>query len=247
MKRFTAVAIAIALYAAPSASARVVVVSGHVLAPPAASGPSVSVPVLLTRGSERRLRAGTPIVRLLVRRRARVTAPRPFGSGRVRIKPGQVRAGDRFASRLLVNPAMLRRARHQRMPALRLTARASTLSTDELTQLVLSLQAQLAALTRRIDDLSAKQASDLSALQAQLAALTGRVSALETGLAQLQGALGQLDTELQDRIDQLDGDVGDLAARLTAVEQDVAGLLTQVAALQGAVGTLQTDLAGVQA
>jgi hypothetical protein len=110
------------MYAAPEASARIVLVSGHVLAPPAAAGPSVSVPVLLTRGSERRLRAGTPIVRLLIRRRARVTAPRPLGSGRVRIKPGTIRAGDRFASRLRVRPAMLRRARRQPVPALRARA-----------------------------------------------------------------------------------------------------------------------------
>ena len=63
-------------------------VSGHVLAAPvAAGGGLVSVPALLTRDGERRLRAGTPIVRLLIRGRARISAPRASGSGRVRIKP----------------------------------------------------------------------------------------------------------------------------------------------------------------
>jgi hypothetical protein len=42
---------------ASEASARTVWLGGHVLGPPASAGPSVSVPVLLTRAAERRLRA----------------------------------------------------------------------------------------------------------------------------------------------------------------------------------------------
>ena len=119
---------------------------------------------------------------------------------------------------------MLRRARRERMPALRarslrLTARASALSNDELTRLILSLQGQLAALSLRMDQLAAKSAADTAALQAQLNALAARVSALEAGLGQLQTALDELDDALLDRIDQLEDDVGDLGARLTGVEQ----------------------------
>jgi hypothetical protein len=107
---------------AADASARTVSLGGHVLAPPASAGPSVSVPVLLTGRAERRLRVRTPLVRLLVRRRAHVSAPRALGSGRVRIAPESIRPGDRFAVRLRISPKLLRRARHQRVPTLRARA-----------------------------------------------------------------------------------------------------------------------------
>src|SRR4051812_5317176 len=137
---------------ATDASARTVWLGGHVLAPPASAGPSVSVPVLLTRATERRLGVGTPMVRLLVRRRAKVKAPAAFSAGKVRIAPGALRAGDRFAVSVRMRPAIRRRARGQRMPtlrvrAIRVTARAAALSNDELTRLLLQLQAELAALS----------------------------------------------------------------------------------------------------
>ena len=111
------------------------------------------------------------------------TARRTGHAGLERIKPSSIRAGDRFASRLRVRPAMLRRARSQRVPALRagtlrLTARASALSNEELTRLLLSLQSQLAALSLRMDALAAKNAADTAALQAQINALAARVTAL---------------------------------------------------------------------
>jgi hypothetical protein len=154
------IAFALMLGGTADASARTIWLGGHVLAPPASAGPSVSVPVLLTRKAESRLRVGTPLVRLLVRRRARLVAPNAFGSGNVRITPGGLRAGDRFAVRIRIRPAVRRRARQQRFPilrarALRVTARASALSNDELTRLLFQLQAQLAALSRRMDDLAA--------------------------------------------------------------------------------------------
>src|SRR3954466_15250810 len=68
-----AVATALTLGAAADASARTVWLGGHVLSLPASAGPSVSVPVMLTRAAERRLQVGTPLVRLLVRRRASVS------------------------------------------------------------------------------------------------------------------------------------------------------------------------------
>ena len=254
MKRLVAIlALSSALLAggAADASARTVWLGGHVLAPPASAGPSVSVPVLLTGQAERRLRAGTPFVRLLVRRRAHVSAPRALGAGRVRITPGSIRPGDRFAVRLRIRPKLLRRARHQRVPsvrvrALRVTARASALSNDELTRLVLQLQAELAALSRRMDQLAATQASDIGALRAELATLTARVTALESGLAVLQGSLSGLADTLGARIDALDDQVGDMATRLTAVESDVTGLVGQVGILQTAAAGLQSGIAGLQ-
>jgi hypothetical protein len=251
-KPATALALALVLCTAPNASARTARVSGHVLAPPAsAAGGLVSVPVLLTSDGERRLRAGTPIVRLLVRRHARVSAPRASGSGRVRIKPGKIRPGDRFVARIPLRAAVRRRARRQRMPtlrvrALRLTARAAILSNDELTRLVLALQDQLTALSRRLDDLTDRQASDMASLRGELAALAARVAVLESGLGALQGALTALEADLSARIAELTGDVDDLVTRLTDVEQDVLGLLGQLGILQSAVSGAQTGISGLQ-
>jgi hypothetical protein len=247
---------ALMLFAATDASARAVAVGGHVLAPTASAGRSVTVPVLLSPKAERRLRAGTPMLRLVLARRARVTAPRPFGKGRVRVKAGSLRPGDRFTARIRIRPAQLRRARRQAVPtlrirALRVTARASALSPNELTQLVLALQAQLVTLSKRVDELAAAHASDMAGLQAQLDALGVRVTALETGLTLLQGSLQGLADDITARLDGLDAGSADLAARLTAVEPDVQDLISALGGLLGVSGglslsSLETNIGSIE-
>src|SRR3954462_9274360 len=81
-----AVAPAPPLGGAADASARTVWLGGHVLSLPASAGPSASVPVMLTRAPERRVRVAPPLVRLLVRRRAsgRVLTPAVSSSSRER-------------------------------------------------------------------------------------------------------------------------------------------------------------------
>jgi len=253
MKRTCIAAVLVASltsFGASDALARPVAVTGHVLAPSSAAGSRVSVPVLLTRAAERRLRAGTPVVRLLVRRRARVSAPAAVGTGQVSILPSAVRAGDRFSARVAVRKAALRRARLRRVPSfaasgLRVTARASGLSNDELTRLVLALQSQLAELSRRVDELSNRQSSDVASLRADLNVVSARIGTLETSLGELQSALSALDAELRSRIAQLEGDLGSLATRLTAVETQVDGLLSQVATLEQTTASLQSDLSSL--
>jgi hypothetical protein len=154
---------------------------------------------------------GLRLVRLLIRSRARISAPRAVGSGRVRIKPGKIRAGDRLVARIPLRAAALRRARRRRVPTLRagklrVTARARGLSSAELTRLVLALQAQVEALSRRLDELASRNASELAALRDELAALAAQADVLEAGVAALQTALEALSADLNARIAGLEGD-----------------------------------------
>jgi hypothetical protein len=188
---------ALMLFGAVDASARVVVVTGQVLAPSASAGPAVSVPVLLTPRAERRLGVGTPVVRLLVRRRARVAAPQPFGSGHVKIAPSAIRAGDGVLARIRVRPALRRRARKQAVPSLRVrslrvNSRSSALTTDELAQLMVTLQAQLAVLAQRMDQLAAAQGAGIPDLQQQIDAVQAGMDDLATQLAAVEETLQDL-------------------------------------------------------
>jgi hypothetical protein len=112
-----------------------------------------------------------------------------------------------------------RRPRHEALPALRVrtirvTARRAPLSTKEL----------------GMDQLAATQASDIAGLQEQLAALGIRMTALESGLLNLEGSLQGL--------------ADDITA---AVEQDVQDLLSTVGGVLGTTGGLGLSLSNLEA
>jgi hypothetical protein len=223
MRRLTvAVALAAATLASVGATdalaAKSVGVEGHVLAPPSRAGKKLSLPVLLSRTAERRAKVGTPVVRLVVRRGVRVSAPAASGTGRVAIAASTVRAGDRVRAGVRISRQIRRKARRQRVPMLGsrtlwVTARASALSDEELTRLVFALQQQLAALSRRVDELSQRQASDSAALRAHIEVLLVRLSTLNTGLGALQSGLAALEADIDARLDSLEGDVDGALAR----------------------------------
>ena len=139
---------------------------------------------------------GTPIVLRADPGPARISAPRASGSGRVRIKPLKIRSGDRFAARVPLRAAALRRARRQRVPTLRagklrVTARAQGPSNAELTRLLLSLQAQVESGTAALGTTVTSLQSDLGGVEGSLSSLQGQGGALE----------GELDSLTQDVAD----------------------------------------------
>jgi hypothetical protein len=249
------VAVAAIAIAVPSASAKTTRVEGHVIAAPAAKGKRTSVPLLLTERSERRLKLRRGIVRVLVSPRARLSAPGPGGQGSVRLTPSALQAGDRVLAVAKLSRKQVKRLRKRSVPSfavrkVSVTARASSLSNDDLARMVAELDARLTALSQRVDGMASSNAAQFASLRGDLDGLAARTAVLESSFASLGGSL---DTLLA-RIDLLEGlidpellaalldDVDSLLGRTDTLEGVTGGLTSSLAGLTGTVGGLETSL-----
>jgi hypothetical protein len=245
--------------AAPSAQAATTRVEGHVIAPPGAKGKRTSVPLLLTERSERRLKLRKGIVRVLVAPRARLSVPAPGGHGSVKLAPSALQAGDRVQAVAKLSRKQVKRLRKRSVPAFAVrrasvTARASSLSNDELARMIAELDVRLTALSQRVDGMAASNAAQMAGLRGDLDSLAVRTGALENGLA----AFGSSLDALLDRVDllvglvdpellaALSGDVDSLLGRADALESVTGGLNLSLGELGGTVGNLQTSLTTAQ-
>lgn len=224
------VAILAALLAAlaPGAEARSARISGQVIAPPLkAKGGRVSVPVLLTAASQRRLKLRQPIVRLLIKRTKRVRVPNAVTSRIVQAQT--LRPGDELRARVRARKKATAKTLSLRASGVRVVRRESFYSTDELTGALIALGNQVVALSGRVAELAA----DIAELQ--------RLLGLPTD------GSGVAPPDLSSILDRLDALEADLAALQTLVGalQGTGTLSQQVADLQDAVGDLQGTVNGI--
>lgn len=253
------VAIAAVAVAAPAASAKTIRVEGHVIAVPAVQGKRTSVPLLLTERSERRLKLRKGIVRVLVSPRARLSAPGPGGQGSVKLAPSALQAGDRVRAVAKLSRKRVKRLRKRSVPAfsvrkVRVTARASSLSNDDLARMIAELDARLTALSQRVDGLAASSAAQMASLRGGLDSVTARTGVLESGFAGFGGSLDSLLARIDlleglvdpDLLASLSDDVDSLLGRTDALEGVTGGLTSSLATLNGTVGGLEASLSGVQ-
>jgi ABC-type transporter Mla subunit MlaD len=241
---------------APAAQARTAIVDGHVIAAPSANGKRVSVPLLLTTRSERRLRLRRGIVRVTLPRRAAMSAP---GAGGAAVAPAALRVGDRLRGRARLTRRSVERLRKRAIPKLalrraRIVARASSLGNDDLLRMIRQLDSRLTALSRRVDEMGSSTSAQLSGLRRDLDALSARTGLLESGLGSLGGSLD----DLIERIDLLEGivdpelltalraDVDSLLGRVGSLEGITDGLTGSLGGLSGTVGGLQSSLGEIQ-
>src|SRR5215210_239421 len=122
MRRFTPTyfALALGLLLLPAgAQAKAKTLDGHVIAPPSVSRSKVTVPVLLTAGSERRLRLGKGVVRVVIGRKTRLAAPAPSGAGKVKILASTLRPGDQLKAAVSLSRKQLKRLRKRAVPTLK--------------------------------------------------------------------------------------------------------------------------------
>jgi len=239
------VAVLLCLALPTAAQGRAKTLDGHVIAPPSVSKSRVSVPVLLTERSERRLRLGKAVVRVVIPRKTKLSAPAPTGRGKVKIGASALRAGDQLKAAVSISRKQLRRLRKRAVPALkvkrpRVPRRASALSTDELMRVVESLAAQLSALSGRVDGLAALTDSQFRSLLVRIQAVEARVTALETALGNLELSVA----DLLDRLDLLEASLPD-PAQLAQLVSDVQSLLTRVTALEALTSTLGNNLSAL--
>jgi hypothetical protein len=213
---------------APGAEARSVRISGQVIAPPLkAKGGRVSVPVLLTAASQRRLKLRQPIARLLIKRTRQVRVPAAVTSRSV--QAAELRPGDELRARVKRRRQRSAGTVSMRASGVRVVHRESFFSVDELTGAVLALSRQVTSLSARV----AALAADIAELQRVL------------GLPTTGGGGGPVDlSSILDRLDALEADVNDLQALVGAL-QGTGTLSQQVADLQDAVGDLQSTVNGI--
>ena len=121
MRRFTPTysALALCLVLPMGAQAKAKTLDGHVIAPPSVSKSKVTVPVLLTTSSERRLRLRKAVVRVVIPRKTRLTAPAPFGNAKVKIPASSLRAGDQLKGAVSISRKQLKRLRKRAVPTLK--------------------------------------------------------------------------------------------------------------------------------
>lgn len=250
-----AAVMAIALVAAPTAGAakpraKVMTLTGQVMAAPYADGRKVVVPVLVDRLSLRRAKLRAPVGVLLLKK-ARSVKVR---GQRARVAPALLRAGDRLRARVKVT-RVVRKASYWRTPArsFKLTKRSPTFSPAELQALlgafgkdITRLDATLIALAKYVQAGFQKQAAQLGSLATALQALEKRVKALEAGLPALESRLqAQLDA-LAQQFSSLGAQLTTLQAQLTALDGDVKGLEADMAAMEGQMAQLSADVTALQ-
>lgn len=251
--------LALIALAAPAAQAASTRVEGHVIAPPAAQGKRTAVPLLLTTKTERKLKLGKGIVRVLLPPRAQLSAPGPNGRGSVKLTPSALQAGDRVRAVAKLSRKQVKRLRKRSVPAftvkkVSVVARLATLSTDDLKRMIAELDARLTALSQRVDGLAASNAAGMAALRSDLDAVVVRTSALEGRFDELGTSLGTLLTRIEllegvidpDLLAALRGDIDSLLGRTGTLEGTTGLLTTSLGTLSTTVGGLGTSLTTVQ-
>src|SRR3954471_17930669 len=93
-RRIALLSAAACLLGAAPAEAKSVSLAGQVVAPPTMAKTRVSVPLLLSDRSERRLRLGRAIVWVVLPRRSWLRVPTARGKATARIRPSRIRVGD---------------------------------------------------------------------------------------------------------------------------------------------------------
>jgi chromosome segregation ATPase len=196
--------------------------------------------VLLNAKSSRRARLKTQIGEL------RVTARKVRVRGGERIATSLLRVNDRFRTRAKVRRAA-RRAAYWRIKSrkLKVTQRASTLSAAELQQTVEGLRADLAKLTKTVEDLARYTVAEFEAVRAEMASLRTDLTALRSEFTALSAELDALADDvaaLQTQVQSLITDLAALDAELDALQNDLADLTADLATLTATVGALSGQL-----
>jgi hypothetical protein len=238
-----------AAVAAPAAGAASL--KGQVVGSPyVADAARTAVPVLFSKQSARAAHLRSPLGLLIVNRRAKLAAP---GGA---VTAGLLHLGDRFRATARV-PAGARTDTFPRIPArsFAVTKRSTTLSNDELTQLVRQTQKSLASLSQVVNNLAsytqrgfadvnsriAALRADLDSVMADLASLKTSVGALSAQLtattADLQTKIAQVRSDLQPQIDSLVASVATLTATLGSCS-DPSSVLGRICALESQVSLL---------
>lgn len=260
LSRATPFAAVAALVTVPAAAeARALPVDGHVVAPPSKHGAAVTVPVLLSSRSQRLLRVRSGLVWVRLPRNLRLEAPAPFGGGTVQIVASTLRAGDRLRGTTRLDKRLRRNLRRHALPPVpvrraRISKRASALSVDELTAVVLGLARQLAALGVRVDDLAATVGGELARMRDDLNALSAKSAGMAAGLGTLQDSLADLHTALERHrrlfdptaLRSLQADLGALLSRVAALETQTTPLSTSLTSLAATAAGIQVALTNLQ-
>lgn len=249
----------VAVLAPTSATADAALLKGTVSGSPYLATPSTTaVPVIFTKQSAARAKLTSPVGVLVVPRQKAFSAP-----GGARVRPGNLRLGDRFQFTARV-PASVRRAVFTRLgtQTLRVTKRSRTLSNDELTREVNALKAQLATLRGQFLRLAeytvgevGKLRTDLEALRGQLLALQGRQNTTSatvdtlvrqvTDLLRLTDTVSALSTTLTGLTGQVTGILGSLTpAQANALLGQVSSIASGLTSVTGQVSTLTSQVNG---
>jgi hypothetical protein len=198
--------------------ARTAFLKGQIVGTPYVAGNRSAIPVLLSKQTARRAGLRTPVGVVILPR------TRPVATPAGKVKPGNLRLGDRFHARGVITMTT-RRAAYPRiaMRSLRVTRRGKTLSNEELQVLVVQLRTDLTNLQTAVGGLTAYTVAQLQTLGTALAGLRSSLADLEQRLAGLSGP-----------------EVDAMNAILAAVKADVDGLC---AAPQVTIGLVTIDLA----